>query len=208
MNVLDTNQKLKNELSSLHKDYTNIIDDRDRLQKLLHNNQECMMEYEQALKIIVTLEKELNIANTFISKFEEDSQNTTSQQTQSLYDKLINNNRQPLTIYEETTPNNVLATCSSNKIKKYVKINKCIRKTKKIISQNKQSSLQSIISKLQKSIKSLNDKYISSQILINEYSHNMDEIIKLSSYNAERFESLTNNQILCNCNKSRNSIKV
>ncbi|VVC98750.1 unnamed protein product [Leptidea sinapis] len=34
MNVLDTNQKPKIELSSLHKDYTNIIDDRDRLQKL------------------------------------------------------------------------------------------------------------------------------------------------------------------------------
>ncbi|VVC98751.1 unnamed protein product [Leptidea sinapis] len=116
------------------------------------------MEYEQALKRIVTLEKELNIANTFISKFEEDSQNTTSQQTQSLYDKLL-----------------ITIDSHGNKIKKYVKINKCIRKTQKLISQNKQSvrklykqtniKLKNNVEKLITKLESDRLKYINDTIL-------------------------------------------
>lgn len=247
VSVLDMNQKLKHDLSLLHKDFTDVAEERDRLQVLLHNSQECFALHDLALKRITTLEQELHDAKLNLAKSEEIYRRADLQETQCLYETLINDRSSSTDLGTSTAADpskqecyqnqNMTSKFSNKSLKKYIRISKFIRKTQKLVKLNRlqlnklhkksnlklkgklddyttiiesielkykidSEALQSTISNLQDSLTVVTSQYENSQKLINEYSVNLDEILKLSTYNAERFESLTNNQVVCNCIKS------
>ncbi|CAH2230814.1 jg15277 [Pararge aegeria aegeria] len=89
LGVLKKNDKLKSELASLHISYTDIVEERDRLQLLVDRFDECRAEYEEALSQITTLQRELRDAHHHITELEEAAHNTTALHTQSLYEELV-----------------------------------------------------------------------------------------------------------------------
>lgn len=245
LEILESKNKLKKELSLLHIEYNSINDERVRLQQLVDRFDDCSVEYEQALRRITSLEEELRDAHTHISQFEETSHNMSSKHTQSLYEELVDHDSQLVTdavetqsvmidLTNDTLPTRRLVNCSSNKLKKYIKINKYIRRTQKLLKQNKLSCkqlkskkinvmlhnklhkcavhlenyklkyetdtqlLELNISSLENALKLLTNKYENSQNVLSEYTLAMDELLKLSTYNAERFESMNNN-LDCEC---------
>ncbi|CAH0730778.1 unnamed protein product, partial [Brenthis ino] len=241
LTILKSNDKLKASLTRLHIDYSDLSEERDRLKSIVVSFDECAVEYEQALKRITTLECELRDAQKYISELEVSAHQATALHTHSLFEELVENAPElvdvtienPVTIdlTNDTLPAQRLDNCSNNKLKKYIKVNKLIKKTKKILSKNKciskiyknNSSLLSKfnvcklelenisqryesdtqllelhIAQLQTSLRSITAKYESSEKMLNEYQLEMDELLKLSKYNSERFDSLTNNCI-CEC---------
>lgn len=156
IDTLDSNRKLKSELSLLHSQLTCVIEDRDSLQNILDGFDQCGTEYEQALKRTSTLEKELCDAYQHITQLEEAAQCSATLKTQNLFDELISADRDhgrisyaccatqtvPIDLLIGEDSVRVCAACTRNtlsrkNLKKYVKINKYISKTKKMIKNQK-----------------------------------------------------------------------
>lgn len=153
--TLDSNKKLRSELASLHSQYTCAIEERDRLQSIIQGFDQCCIEYEQALKRTSLLEKELCDAHQQITLLEEAVQYSATLKTFSLFDELIPADREhgqisdagceiPTVIIDLTNSSSVgnVSACtkntlSRNKLKKYVKINKYLNKTKKLLKNQK-----------------------------------------------------------------------
>lgn len=149
VDALDRNSKLKSELSSLHIQHTCVIEERDRLQYIIEGFDQCGAEYEQALKRTSILEKELCDAHQQITSLEESAQCSATLKTQNLFDELLSADREsghisgsccatPTVTIDLTNDDSVgvHAACTKNslsktKLKKYVKINKYIIKTKR-----------------------------------------------------------------------------
>lgn len=150
---LDKHQRLKNEMTQLHGQYTDAIDARDRLQHIVDRFDHCSSEYDQALNYIQELKKQLHEANNKIVVLETSKHNKTASLNQSLFDELVvcapslvsaTASSQPtvtvdLTCDVSRNSNNFvkIAGCSKNKLKKYIKINKYITKTQKLVKKHK-----------------------------------------------------------------------
>lgn len=153
LEVLDRNDKLKKEMAELHSQFIIIVDERDKLQIIVDEFGDCSDEYVKGLRRISILENELHDAHSQITHLEIEKQNITASQTQSLFDELISSapNLVPTTTdilptvtIDLTSDDSIncsitkgLIGCSRNKVKKYVKINRYIKKTQKLIKKQK-----------------------------------------------------------------------
>lgn len=255
LDTLDSNKKLKNELSMLYSQFSCAIEERDRLQIIIDGFDQCGTEYEQALKRTSVLEKELCDAHQQITQLEEAAQCSATLKTQNLFDELISADRvhgqisgsccaTPAVTIDLTNDDSVRVatactrnTLSKKKLKKYVSINKYINKTKKLLKnqkgavhkirnkiqklelfdklevctlqlQNRKLEYESDIQRLQTelagveaSLRSITSRYEKSQEAIKEYSLAMDELLKLSYNNKERYDSFVANHS-CDCQRS------
>lgn len=234
--IIDRNSQLKSELGQLHIQHQDVLHRHDQLQGVISSFEQQYNTYERALDRITELEKDLSAANHQISQLIETQQQHEVEHTQSLYEELM---ASPGGISEKQLPPNNNKTCnlSKNKIKKYVKIHRFIRKTEKLIKKNKcfyknialrkermslidsleiynskliesrqmhdrdTKQLQSDIQRLHESLDIMNKKYCTAQKEIEEHIRSATELVDLCQYNADRYDSLINNE-MCNCEKS------
>ncbi|CAK1597640.1 unnamed protein product [Parnassius mnemosyne] len=127
----------------LHTEYTFVSKERDQLQRTVDEFDQCSKEYEESLRLIAALQLQLSKANEQIVQLKHYIDNMKASQTQSLFNKLIecesSKALQPSTTIDLTGDDYVTSrtaartTCSRRKLKKYIKINKCIRKLQKLI---------------------------------------------------------------------------
>lgn len=243
--IIDKNAELKSELSELHIHHMDILNQHQQLRQIVADYQHCMDTHEQSLKRIAELECELSDAYRSITQLESQTITEQATNTSSLYNELVGSasglgcKKQPIII--DLTGNDSLSKItvfkSHNKLKKYIRINRFIKKYQRsVIKQNtnkvnlglrkqhinlkcqlKQSISDSIlcrsvyekdVKELQDQLlekeKSLNDifnKYSASQIDYQERMVEAGELVDLVRYNAERYESLTNN-LCCTCSVS------
>jgi transposase len=145
--VLDSRDMLKKELCSLESSYNDVNSERARLQEMVDRFAECGATYEEALKDINSLERALHDAHEQIYKLREAQNNAAAAHTQSLFEELVGPGSQlvtppienPVVTIDLTNDSAIprLVNCSGNKLKKYAKLNRIIRKTQKLTKQNK-----------------------------------------------------------------------
>ncbi|CAK1602468.1 unnamed protein product [Parnassius mnemosyne] len=145
INIIAKNTKLKSDMVKLHKEYTFVTKERDQLQRTVDEFDQCSKEYEESLKLIAALQLQLSEANEQIVQLKHYIDNMKASQTQSLFNELIecestkSKALQPSTTIDLTGDDYVISrtavrtTCSRRKLKKYIKINKYIRKLQKLI---------------------------------------------------------------------------
>lgn len=253
LGILDNNSKLKTELSRLHIKFKDIVEERDRLQSLVDTFDQCSDEYDRTLRRTTLLEQELRDAHQHITDLELSAQKVNAQKNDNLFNELMSS--APQLVTSATIPNIDLSTidltndnshlrdksvvcfCSRNKLKKYIKINRFIKKSKKQLKYHKNlikkcknvkstlklreqaqlsmlelkqshlkyqtdtQYLESKIKSLQHNLQSVTNKYELSLKEMNEYSLAMDDVLKTSKYNWERYNSILNNHS-CNCIRS------
>lgn len=230
--LIERNTSLKTELAAMTKQSDQIVLERDQLQVVVDSQDQCRDTYETTLQRVILLEHQLASANLEISCLQKKNMLLEHNNTLNLYDEIMEINNKNVSAFKSQS--NIPATpCSnsnkncingSNKIKKYVKLNKFIKKSENIVKKQKTnlkslplikqkvslsielencqkiineqsleiSSLVDDMKTLQASLNSMTCKYTSSQKEIKEYSLALDELISMSTYNLERFDSLTN----------------
>ncbi|KAG6446895.1 hypothetical protein O3G_MSEX004654 [Manduca sexta] len=104
LEISDKNTKLKNEMSQLHLQLEECLDDRERLQSVVLGFGKCSDEYERALKRITILEVLLQEAHRLINQLESDKLNQTILQNQSLCDELVETSSQLILAGNNHTP--------------------------------------------------------------------------------------------------------
>lgn len=155
LDVLEKGSQLKKDMAELHTQHLCVIEERDRLQSIVDGFGECSQEYVHNLRRVTLLEQELQEAHHQITSLETERQEFAVSQTQSLFDELICSapdfvpdvvNQNPTVTIDLTcndtlcsSPASGLVECSRNKLKKYIKINRFIKKTKKLIKKEKSS---------------------------------------------------------------------
>lgn len=145
--VIYRNTSLKQELVDLHQQYLDVVDERDKLRVVTDGFNNCSNLYEEALCKVRDLEDELIQANVQITKLQKQKECTQAQETNNLYNELFKTNCNPdslvtidLTEDSILKQNNSRYKVSLNKIKKYAKLNKIIRKCKQFRKQQKHCS--------------------------------------------------------------------
>lgn len=138
-NVVYKNTSLKRELVDLNQLYLNAVDERDQLRVVINGFNNCSNLYEEALCKVRDLEDELSYANSCILKLQTEKECTQVKETNNLYNELINSNS---LITIDLTEDSLLKQSSSykvsqNKIKKYAKLSKIIKKCNKFRKQQK-----------------------------------------------------------------------
>ncbi|CAF4750843.1 unnamed protein product [Pieris macdunnoughi] len=127
LSVLEGNRKLKNEMSLLFQENNSLKDQCVMLQQELNKLDSYGNEYEVALLRIRSLEKQLLEAQQYINNLEAVSQSVKDTHTNILYNTLIHDSG--------STPTHNVKSLGKNKIRKYIKINKYIKKTQKLKTQ-------------------------------------------------------------------------
>ncbi|KAJ8724056.1 hypothetical protein PYW07_008036 [Mythimna separata] len=145
----ENNRKLKNEMAQLYNQFTEAIEDRDRLQLVVDGFSQCSTEYEHALNHKYLLQQQLQEAKTQITELETTNLNITASLNQSLFSELVpiapSMVSQIIPSYtidltsddDSKSCNKVRVVTSKNKLKKYIKIHKYIVKTKKMVKKQK-----------------------------------------------------------------------
>lgn len=240
--IVDKNTQLKSQLLELHTAHMDILDQHHHLRQLVSDFQQCRDTHEQALTRISGLEVELCEAHHTISTINSLKASEEALNTNSLYNELVGSVsglecKKP-TVTIDLTGDDTLTKCpifcSHNKIKKYIKINKNIKKYKKLlkthslykcnINLRKQrihlqkelhecnikldtsrkmydmdtQNLQKELLSRENTLKEIFCKYEFSQQMLSERMQEACELVDLVKYNAERYESLTNN-LTCSC---------
>ncbi|XP_046972742.1 uncharacterized protein LOC124539374 [Vanessa cardui] len=251
LQILNKNNALKSELSQLHLRYVEMEEQNNNLQEIVSGFDNCRDEYEQALMLTNDLKAKLHKAQQYISELENNNLNLKASQTQCLYDELVG---YKATLVSPLTSNKDISTIdltgddmgssslvlSNNKFKKYIKINRYIKKTQKLIKSrnnclnyekickerntlklkmieyNKHvkdmrqgyeadvTALQAEISYLKSSLDTISKKYELSQNEITGHIAAMNNLLDLSKYNSERFDSLINHYA-CDCRGASDS---
>ncbi|CAH2239668.1 jg12444 [Pararge aegeria aegeria] len=137
LEVIRNNNRLKSELSALHLNYVDMVEERDRLQLLVDRFDECHVRGGQ----ITNLQRELSDAHNHKTELEGAAHNTTALRNQSLYEELVATDMGTVItglskLLKFNSDTNVVP-CSSNKLKKYIKVNRYIRKTQKLLKIHK-----------------------------------------------------------------------
>lgn len=144
---LNSIEKLKKELCSLENVYNDVNSERARLQETVDKFTECSAAYEQALTDINSLERALHDAHEQIYELQEAQNIAAAAHTQNLFEELVRPDSQLVAapienpvvsidlINESTTPR--LVNCSGNKLKKYIKLNRMIKKNQRLSKMNK-----------------------------------------------------------------------
>ncbi|KAF9819107.1 hypothetical protein SFRURICE_000772, partial [Spodoptera frugiperda] len=202
--VLNNNKKLKCEMAQLHTQHTEAIETRDRLQFVVDGFSQCSIEYEQTLHSKALLEHQLHEANNQISHLEMINHNITASLNNSLFSELVSARASqsqhidlnPLTIDltgESDSCHSKKNPCfSNNKLKKYIKINKFITKTNRLIKRQKlnknnrkyetdTNNLQLELDHLTAKLHTMTNKYSASEKQMREYMLAMDELVRSQS---------------------------
>ncbi|KAF9824459.1 hypothetical protein SFRURICE_002520 [Spodoptera frugiperda] len=139
--IINKNTKLKSELAELHMCHTDLLQQHDLLIQKVTTFQQCTDTHEHALTRISQLEHELREAYNSIRSLEAVKQSVVTDNTQSLYEELVGGGSgdacEPAIVIDLTGDDaiTVSTACpmlnSHNKIKKYIKLNKTIKKLKK-----------------------------------------------------------------------------
>lgn len=131
----------------MENDYNDVNLERARLQETVDRFTECSAAYEEALKNINSLERALHHAHEQIYELQEAQNNAADAHTQSLFEELVGSDSQLVTVpiehpvvtidltNDSTTSRRV--SCSGTKLKKYIRLNKFIKKTQKLSKHNK-----------------------------------------------------------------------
>ncbi|XP_028166012.1 uncharacterized protein LOC114356849 [Ostrinia furnacalis] len=140
--IINKNTHLKKDLAELHTRYQEVSEHRDSLLHTISTFDQCSNVYEQALTRNHELEAELRDANKTIMHLEDDKKQQEFAHTLSLYDELIaspggHEAASDMNLSCKTghlgTRDQRFEFSSKNKLKKYIKINRYITKTKKLI---------------------------------------------------------------------------
>ncbi|VVC93156.1 unnamed protein product [Leptidea sinapis] len=221
LEALENNTKLKSELSALHLQYDCIIEERNKLQMIIDDFDQCGAEYENTLKRNSILERELCDAHKQIAQMEED-RFSAAQETHSLFNELLSVNSvvkqvsvasndvagSVIDLTHDNTVVGINSVCNKKTSKVYDYLDKLKICTKELKNnrtkyENDNQHLESELARVEGSLRSITSLYDKSQEMIWEYSANMDELLKLSQSNQERFDSLMTNY-LCDCQYSAN----
>ena len=243
--IIDKNTELKNQLAELHIQHTDFLNQHQHLLQIVAGFQQCSDTHESALKRISELELELSEAHKSISLTESLKASVQATITHSLFNKLVGSPSEMVcvkpTVTIDLTGDDTLAKSpilySHNKLKRYIKIKKSIRKYQKVIKQqnlyksnislrkerinlinqlkycvnesliSKQmydvniQNLQEELLRRENTLTDIFNKYEASQQLLSVRMQEAAELVDLVRYNAERYESLTNN-LSCSCVRS------
>lgn len=241
-NIIDKNTKLKNELAELHSQNMDLVDQNEHLQQIVAGFHQCSDTHEHALHRISELGNELCEARRSICHLESLQDSKQAMNTLSQYDKLVGSVHNVVsdkpTVTIDLTGEDSSSKChlltSHKNIKKYIKINRMIRKfhknLKKINVYKINISLRKDRVSLLNELKNCNNKidlsrtkydidtyqlreelmcrekmlkdifanYESTQKQLSERILEASELVDMVRYNAERYESLTNN-FSCSC---------
>ncbi|XP_069365282.1 uncharacterized protein [Maniola hyperantus] len=244
--VIARNSQLKAELANLHSAHTLLSEERDQLQVAVGSFDQCIQTYEEALGKISMLEDELSQSQKLICDLQSQIASYETQKTNNLYDELLaSSSTAPVVTIDLTCDSpcagdnkphlETIFLNSHKKIKKYIKIGKFIKRTKKLIKNQKVSSknimlrkersdllnklnaycssfqkmreqyetdVQSLnkeISKLENSLRTVTSQYELSRKQVGEQILAADELLALSNYNIDRFDSLVNK---CECSNN------
>lgn len=136
---------LKEELVMLDISYQDLCAQRDELQRLVDTYTKCHDVHDVALQRIHSLETELAEANEYLQQISERDAQRESENTQALYNEVMSGVTIPTidltSMSDKTTTTSPPPSLmnSANKIKKYVKTNKYIKKVQKLIKKNRKS---------------------------------------------------------------------
>ncbi|XP_041983655.1 uncharacterized protein LOC121736499, partial [Aricia agestis] len=145
LNIIKRNSDLKIELNKLNINYEELCQKNIQLQNMVDSFDQYRDEYEEALSNTTMWKRKLDEAHTQIKSLETEIHEHKSSQTQNLFQEMFG--RDPSIIEKDVTNNkNTLLPIidltgddsipsytfqSKNKLKKYIKIIKCIKKTRK-----------------------------------------------------------------------------
>ncbi|KAL0880623.1 hypothetical protein ABMA27_001853 [Loxostege sticticalis] len=227
--IIFRNTELKKDLADLHVQYQETAAHRDQLLTTISSFDQCSAVFEQALIRNNELESELRDANNTILHFEEERKLQECSQTLNLYEELIGTpgghalvsttlDSSAKTVFEDSIYRRQIRLNSKNKIKKYVKLNKLILKTNKLIRKQKcfyknvtlrkqrqkllesrskydldVGGLQADISELHRSLESLTSLYNSAQAQISE--HILAALHHCQLLKSPRHQSVVNRQM-------------
>lgn len=230
LELLDKNKLLKNEMSEMHVELIEVTTAREQLQVSVQEWERECAEHDTALRRIDALEGELRDAHTLITQLQSVCSKIESTEVHSLYDKLVGTDRVKSKIINTKVNLSKNQLKKYLKIKRFIKKNDKLTNKNKLYNdfrklrqdnqllQNELSActklkntiktcecdtlqLQSEITRLNKSLYEITYKYTTAQKEMTELTRAMDELLELSKYNEERFESLTNIQH-CSCHST------
>lgn len=124
--ILDKNTAMKNELAEFQVKLTDSEDQVDYLQRKVDSFTQCASTHEVALKQITNLQEELGAAYEDLNLYRRERERYDARILQNLYQELVGS--------DSNDSNKLVFFNSSNKLKKYVKINRYIRRTQKLIN--------------------------------------------------------------------------
>ncbi|XP_039758238.1 uncharacterized protein LOC120632493, partial [Pararge aegeria] len=215
--IIAKNSQLKGELADLHSAHTLVLEERNQLQEAVHSFNQCISTYDEALGRITMLEGELCSAHKTIDDLQSQLQNVEMQSTNNLYDELLtSSSTMPVCIdltcdspcVKKTKPQIDLPFLNShNKIKKYIRISKIIKKTQKLVKNQKKSSENLILRKersvlLNKlntfslSFQSSREKYESEIQTLNDVIQQLEDSLKTMTIKYELSKKQIDEQIL------------
>ncbi|XP_061719871.1 anti-sigma-I factor RsgI8-like [Cydia pomonella] len=227
--IVQRNSELKNQLNVLHSDYMDSVKQCQHLQCIVDTFDNCVLTYESNLRRISDLESELNEANLLISDLRSQCEMNETVHTQSLFAEMSVMDVTKV----DSSPSYYFA--SNKKLRKYIKLNKFIRRTQKLIKSNtsvqlnvklirKQSDLvekldqchgklqdnidlyetekfrlQSEISRLKWSLKTLSDNYNHIVKENQQHVNSASDLVDLCHENEELIQDLMSK---CSCQPS------
>lgn len=127
IDILNKHKKLKAEMAAIHGQYLDVVNERDQLQTIVSSFDQDSDQVEVMVKRISDLEHQLNEAHLVISSIRNEDRDLKNLHTQKLYNDLV-------TCSSSHYSN--IKGLSNNKLKKYIKISKFIRKTQSLIKKN------------------------------------------------------------------------
>lgn len=126
--LVDKNSALKYELGDNDMKLIVAEEEVTRLQHRVDSFNQCASAHEVALQRITNLEQELGEARDELDLFRRERERYDAKLVQNLYQELVGS--------ENKDSKNLVFFNSSKKLKKYVKINRYIRRTQKLIKSN------------------------------------------------------------------------
>ncbi|PZC73019.1 hypothetical protein B5X24_HaOG210158 [Helicoverpa armigera] len=145
-NVVDKNTVLKNDLAELHIQHMDLLDQHNHLQQTVSSLHECSETHHLTLKRITDLELELCEAYKTISLYESAKARDQTSETLNLFTELVGSSTAACSSAEiiDLTGDVTIMQCplvlSKNKLKKYIKCKKIIRKYRTVRKQNKMNN--------------------------------------------------------------------
>lgn len=205
ISIVNKNTVLKKEIGELNSQLTTTLEERDNLNLMVSGFDKCSSEYEEVLLKCSYLKNQLKQAQSRIEELENIDLERVSSQTQCLYDELVGCTQSQVSVVDNCTNTDISLlkqtdygyTCtqpvvSKNKIKKYVKINKLIRRTKKLIKKNNNNQkMASLCNEKKKLINKLNLFPIKLQNIRCRYETDIEQLQSELKYCHSSLENVT-----------------
>lgn len=224
--ILEQNKSLRSQLSGMNDQLMDTLKQRDELRRTVDEFDKDRASFEEMLGHSNALKDELREAYSLIDSLHLEVQSHKLSETQSLFDELVSsdpimnktltslnnhvskNHRRKIRKINKCIKKTKLAISNNCKIRPIISVNKRLIKDIKVNNLKFDKSkmeyeckILEIQEELQAMTDSLNDmtvKYKMSQGEIRDHTAAMDELLRLSQDNMDRFESYTNNY-QCKC---------